>query len=115
MKRPGEEQVLLTCPSDVPHSNMELNVSSPEPQPTNGAMKSSQAAGPPSSTSEELVKLLGEVRFIAKHFQKQNMDVTVCNDWKFAALVIDRLCLVAFSVLTILCTVGILMLAPSFV
>lgn len=116
MKHPGEEQGLLTCPSDVPRSSlttMELSVSSPEPQP-NDAMKSSQEAGAPSSAFGEMAKILDEVRFIAKHFQKQNVDVAVCSDWKFAALVIDRLCLVAFSVLTILCTIGILMVAPSF-
>ncbi|CAF99917.1 unnamed protein product, partial [Tetraodon nigroviridis] len=120
MKRPGEDPVLLTCPSDHPCSsltNMELSVSSPD-QPTNGTVKSSEAAGAPSSTAGELDKLdklLDQVRFIAKHFQKQNVDVAVCSDWKFAALVIDRLCLVAFSVLTILCTVGILVLAPSLI
>lgn len=117
MKHPGEEQALLSCPSDTPLSgltNMELNVSSPDPQPANGTMKSSQTAGFPSSTSGELAKLLEEVRFMTKHFQKQNVDVAICSDWKFAALVIDRLCLVAFSILTILCTVGILVLAPFF-
>lgn len=117
MKHPGEEQELLSCPSDTPRSNltnMELNVSSPDPQPTNGTMKSSQTADVPSSTSGELAKILDEVRFITKHFQKLNVDVAMCSDWKFAALVIDRLCLVAFSILTLLCTVGILILAPSF-
>lgn len=118
LKHPGEEQALLTCPSHVPRSslaNMELSVSSPDPQPTNSGMKSSQAAGAPSSASGELAKLLNEVRFIAEHFEKKNADVAVCSDWKFAALVIDRLCLVAFSVLTVLCTIGLLMLAPRFV
>lgn len=117
MKHPGEEQELLSCPLDTPLSgltNMELNVSSPDPQPANGTMKSSQTAGFPSSTSGELAKLLEEVHFMTKHFQKQNVDVAICSDWKFAALVIDRLCLVAFSILTILCTVGILVLAPFF-
>lgn len=67
------------------------------------------------SIEPELAKLLDEVRSIAKHFRKQDVNVAMCNNWKFAALVIDRLCLVAFSVVTILCTIGILMSAPSFV
>ncbi|XP_047437084.1 neuronal acetylcholine receptor subunit alpha-7a [Mugil cephalus] len=63
----------------------------------------------------ELAKILDEVRFIAKRFRDHDEDDSVCNEWKFAASVIDRLCLMAFSVFTILCTIGILMSAPNFV
>ncbi|XP_030630769.1 neuronal acetylcholine receptor subunit alpha-7 [Chanos chanos] len=63
----------------------------------------------------ELGKILEEVRYIAKRFQNQDEDERVSNEWKFAAAVIDRLCLMAFSLFTILCTIGILMSAPNFV
>uniref|UniRef100_A0A8C9SMY2 Neuronal acetylcholine receptor subunit alpha-7 n=1 Tax=Scleropages formosus TaxID=113540 RepID=A0A8C9SMY2_SCLFO len=63
----------------------------------------------------ELAKILDEVRYIAKRFRDQDEGETVCNEWKFAAAVIDRLCLMAFSIFTILCTIGILMSAPNFV
>ncbi|XP_073687390.1 neuronal acetylcholine receptor subunit alpha-7-like [Garra rufa] len=63
----------------------------------------------------ELAKILEEVRYIAKRFRDQDEDENVCNEWKFAAAVIDRLCLMAFSIFTILCTIGILMSAPNFV
>lgn len=63
----------------------------------------------------ELAKILEEVRFIAKRFREQDKDKTTCSEWKFAASVIDRLCLMAFSIFTILCTIGILMSAPNFV
>ncbi|XP_008302876.1 neuronal acetylcholine receptor subunit alpha-7 [Stegastes partitus] len=63
----------------------------------------------------ELAKILDEVRYIAKRFHNQDEDESVCNEWKFAAAVIDRLCLMAFSIFTILCTIGILMSAPNFV
>lgn len=63
----------------------------------------------------ELAKILDEVRFIAKRFRDQDEDKSMCNEWKFAASVIDRLCLMAFSLFTILCTIGILMSAPNFV
>lgn len=63
----------------------------------------------------ELNQILEEVRYIARRFRGQDEDETVCNEWKFAAAVIDRLCLVAFSLFTILCTIGILMSAPNFV
>ncbi|KAL0155542.1 hypothetical protein M9458_049805 [Cirrhinus mrigala] len=64
---------------------------------------------------QELAKILEEVRYIAKRFRNQDEDENVCNEWKFAAAVIDRLCLMAFSIFTILCTIGILMSAPNFV
>ncbi|XP_034534742.1 neuronal acetylcholine receptor subunit alpha-7a [Notolabrus celidotus] len=67
------------------------------------------------SLEPELAKILDEVRFIAKRFRNQDEDESVCNEWKFAASVIDRLCLMAFSLFTILCTLGILMSAPNFV
>ncbi|KAJ8417173.1 hypothetical protein AAFF_G00284000 [Aldrovandia affinis] len=76
------------------------------------------APAPPSvggSGDPELSKILEEVRYIAKRFHDQDEDESVCNEWKFAASVIDRLCLMAFSVFTILCTIGILMSAPNFV
>ena len=69
-----------------------------------------------SSTLEaELNQILEEVRYIARRFRGQDEEETVCSEWKFAAAVIDRLCLVAFSLFTILCTIGILMSAPNFV
>lgn len=63
----------------------------------------------------ELNQILEEVRYIARRFRGQDEEETVCSEWKFAAAVIDRLCLVAFSLFTILCTIGILMSAPNFV
>lgn len=67
-------------------------------------------------TSEtELSKILEEVRYIAGRFRSQDENESLCNEWKFAAAVIDRLCLMAFSIFTILCTIGILMSAPNFV
>uniref|UniRef100_A0A3Q4AFR4 Uncharacterized protein n=1 Tax=Mola mola TaxID=94237 RepID=A0A3Q4AFR4_MOLML len=67
------------------------------------------------SVEPDLAKILDEVRSIAKRFRDQDQDQVVCNEWKFAASVIDRLCLMAFSLFTILCTFGILMSAPNFV
>ncbi|XP_066558103.1 neuronal acetylcholine receptor subunit alpha-7 isoform X2 [Amia ocellicauda] len=75
-----------------------------------GGHGSSVCSGDP-----ELAKILEEVRYIAGRFRDQDEDESVCNEWKFAASVIDRLCLMGFSVFTILCTIGILMSAPNFV
>ncbi|XP_023652717.1 neuronal acetylcholine receptor subunit alpha-7-like isoform X1 [Paramormyrops kingsleyae] len=63
----------------------------------------------------DLARILEEVRYIAKRFRDQDEDESICSEWKFAAAVIDRLCLMAFSLFTVLCTIGILMSAPNFV
>lgn len=63
----------------------------------------------------DLAKILEEVRYITRRFRNRDEDASLCNEWKFAAAVIDRMCLMAFSFFTILCTFGILMSAPNFV
>ncbi|KAK2834754.1 hypothetical protein Q7C36_015455 [Tachysurus vachellii] len=63
----------------------------------------------------DLAKILEEVRYITRRFRNRDEDASMCNEWKFAAAVIDRMCLMAFSFFTILCTFGILMSAPNFV
>lgn len=78
-------------------------------------LPSSQSCTAAGNIELELAKILDEVRYIAKRFRDQDEDESVCNEWKFAASVIDRLCLMAFSLFTILCTIGILMSAPNFV
>ncbi|XP_048849249.1 neuronal acetylcholine receptor subunit alpha-7-like isoform X1 [Brienomyrus brachyistius] len=63
----------------------------------------------------QLQAILEEVRFMADHFREQDESESMAEQWKFAAAVIDRLCLVAFSVFNIICTISILMSAPNFV
>lgn len=71
--------------------------------------------GHSSETDSDLAKILEEIRYIANRFRDQDEAQATCNEWKFAASVVDRLCLMAFSVFTIICTIGILMSAPNFV
>uniref|UniRef100_A0A8C5T8Z7 Neuronal acetylcholine receptor subunit alpha-7 n=1 Tax=Malurus cyaneus samueli TaxID=2593467 RepID=A0A8C5T8Z7_9PASS len=72
-------------------------------------------SGHPSEGDPDLAKILEEVRYIANRFRDQDEEEAICNEWKFAASVVDRLCLMAFSIFTIICTIGILMSAPNFV
>ncbi|KAL0985235.1 hypothetical protein UPYG_G00154420 [Umbra pygmaea] len=62
----------------------------------------------------QLRALLEEVRFLADGLREQDHRVSVAEQWQFAAVVIDRLCLVGFSVFNIICTIAILMAAPNF-
>ncbi|XP_061100933.1 neuronal acetylcholine receptor subunit alpha-7-like, partial [Conger conger] len=63
----------------------------------------------------EISKILEEVQYIARRFREQDEAEVICSEWKFAAAVVDRLCLVAFSLFSIICTFTILMSAPNFI
>ncbi|XP_058875642.1 cholinergic receptor, nicotinic, alpha 11 [Acipenser ruthenus] len=63
----------------------------------------------------QLASILEEVRFLAERFREQDAGETISSQWKFAAAVIDRLCLVVFSIFNIICTISILMAAPNFI
>ncbi|XP_060924490.1 neuronal acetylcholine receptor subunit alpha-7a [Limanda limanda] len=143
MKRPGEDRVPSACHNKAQRSSlssMELNASTPASQSTNGkpyagatspdavglcgrlhghageeAMLLPKGQGSSvGSVEPELAKILEEVHYIAKRYHDQDQNESVSSEWKFAAAVIDRLCLMAFSIITILCTIGILMSAPTF-
>ncbi|NXA41008.1 ACHA7 protein, partial [Eudromia elegans] len=62
-----------------------------------------------------VLRILEEVQFIAARFRRQDEGEEICSEWKFAAAVIDRLCLVAFTLFAIVCTLTILMSAPNFI
>ncbi|XP_058859109.1 neuronal acetylcholine receptor subunit alpha-7 [Acipenser ruthenus] len=63
----------------------------------------------------EIAKILEEVNYIASRFRDKDEGEAICSEWKFAAAVVDRLCLVAFSLFSIICTFTILMSAPNFI
>ncbi|KAM4585407.1 neuronal acetylcholine receptor subunit alpha-7-like isoform 2-T2 [Odontesthes bonariensis] len=63
----------------------------------------------------EISRILEEVQYIARRFREQDEGEEICCEWKFAAAVVDRLCLVAFSLFSIICTFTILMSAPNFI
>lgn len=63
----------------------------------------------------EVSQILEEVQYIARRFREQDEGEAICSEWKFAAAVVDRLCLVAFSLFSIICTFTILMSAPNFI
>ncbi|KAL0166698.1 hypothetical protein M9458_038542, partial [Cirrhinus mrigala] len=112
-------------PAPPPH--LPSQFCSPPPPPTPNL----EATGCPSTVSgggggcscsgtsgggdPQLQAILEEVRYVADRFRGQDENDSVSEQWKFAAAVIDRLCLVAFSIFNIICTISILMSAPNFV
>ncbi|XP_071369027.1 neuronal acetylcholine receptor subunit alpha-7-like [Centroberyx affinis] len=68
----------------------------------------------PGAVDSQLQALLVEVQFLVERVREQDRQLSVAEQWQFAAAVIDRLCLVGFSVFNIICTIAILMAAPNF-
>lgn len=46
--------------------------------------------------------------------KKNDLDEDISKDWKFAAMVVDRLCLIIFTLFTIIATLSVLFSAPNF-
>jgi len=55
----------------------------------------------------ELLAILNELRFITRKIKDENDNADETNDWKFAAMVIDRLCFWIFSLYLIVATIAI--------
>uniref|UniRef100_A0A672F8J4 Uncharacterized protein n=1 Tax=Salarias fasciatus TaxID=181472 RepID=A0A672F8J4_SALFA len=135
MKRPGEgaEPVLSNNQADSQSKTLSDPSPNPLPQP-NGhlpymgfhTIQTTAAAGRSTATlthsgmirsvavDGQLQALLAEVQFLVERVREQDRQLSLAEQWQFAAAVIDRLCLVGFSVFNIICTIAILMAAPNF-
>ncbi|XP_067878592.1 neuronal acetylcholine receptor subunit alpha-7-like isoform X3 [Heterodontus francisci] len=63
----------------------------------------------------QLGRILEEIQYLANWLRDQDEDEVVCSEWRFAAAVLDRMCLMVFALFNIVCTISILMSAPNFV
>ncbi|XP_050425041.1 neuronal acetylcholine receptor subunit alpha-7-like isoform X1 [Adelges cooleyi] len=63
----------------------------------------------------ELSLILKELRTITDKLRKEDVDEDITNDWKFAAMVIDRMCLYLFTFFTVAATIAVLMSAPHVI
>ncbi|KAG7210514.1 hypothetical protein KM043_012035 [Ampulex compressa] len=63
----------------------------------------------------ELVLILKEIKIITDQLKNDEVNTKVTNDWKFAAMVIDRMCLIIFTLFTIIATITVLMSAPHII
>ena len=81
----------------------------------------SSASGGEESTSfppgafRELSLILKELRVITDKIRDDEETAAIENDWKFAAMVLDRLCLLTFSAFTIIATIAVLLAAPHII
>lgn len=61
-----------------------------------------------------LSQILRELQVITRKIKIDQEEEDKSLDWKFAAMVIDRLCMVFFSFATLISTAGILLTAKNF-
>jgi len=64
------------------------------------------------ATNRELQCILKELKFITNRMKLQEEEEEVISDWKFAAMVIDRFCLIIFTAFTVITTIAVLCSAP---
>ena len=69
----------------------------------------------PSGTMRELTMILKELRVLTDKLKADEDDDSIENDWKFAAMVLDRLCLLTFTAFTIIATIAVLLAAPHII
>lgn len=92
-----------------------LPPSSPYMHPTAGGP---QPPGPPTHScsnpgaNRELQCILKELKFITNKMKLQEEEDEIISDWKFAAMVIDRFCLIIFTAFTVITTIAVLCSAP---
>jgi len=65
-----------------------------------------------SSANRELKCILKEMRFMTNRLKAMDEENEIESDWKFAAMVIDRFCLIIFTTFTIVTTIAVLFSAP---
>jgi len=64
------------------------------------------------SANRELKSILKEMRFMTNRLKAMDEENEIESDWKFAAMVIDRFCLIIFTTFTIVTTIAVLFSAP---
>lgn len=74
-----------------------------------------QGTSYPTAVHRELGLILKEIRVITDVIRDEDDSSAVEADWKFAAMVLDRLCLVLFTIFVLLATVGVLVAAPHVI
>ena len=76
------------------------------------SVKSETEAVPHHPLHRELCLILKEIKVITDKIRDDEESGAVESDWKFAAMVLDRLCLVTYTTFTIVATVAMLSTAP---
>ncbi|XP_014256431.1 acetylcholine receptor subunit beta-like 1 [Cimex lectularius] len=102
---PGKSKMEAMELSDLHHPNCKINRKS-STERRESESSDSLLLSPEASKATEAVE------FIAEHLRNEDQYIQIREDWKYVAMVIDRLQLLIFFIVTTAGTVGILMDAP---
>ncbi|QQP53403.1 Acetylcholine receptor subunit alphatype acr16like, partial [Caligus rogercresseyi] len=83
----------------------------PPPPPSGSCSFGGNASG----SNRELQCILKELKFITNRMKIMDEEEEIMSDWKFAAMVIDRFCLITFTAFTVITTVAVLLSAPHII
>ena len=64
---------------------------------------------------KELGLILKEIKVITDKIKEEDETAAIEGDWKFAAMVIDRLCLIVYTLFNIIAIVVVLWTAPHVI
>ncbi|XP_019828372.2 neuronal acetylcholine receptor subunit alpha-4 [Bos indicus] len=78
-----------------------------EPGAPNATLKTSSTRAPPLPLSPALARAVEGVQYIADHLKAEDTDFSVKEDWKYVAMVIDRIFLWVFIIVCLLGTAGL--------
>ncbi|OAD62757.1 Neuronal acetylcholine receptor subunit alpha-7 [Eufriesea mexicana] len=100
---PGTIQI-----SHTPHHH-------PHPAETSGPQVETILQNACFCARNELIMILKEIKIITDQMKSEDKNAKVKNDWKFAAMVVDRVCLIIFTLFTIIATITVLLSAPHII
>jgi hypothetical protein len=88
-----------------------------DPDSTGNSIGAMNNAGSmfPTGIQRELSMILKEIRVITDKIRDEEDTAAIENDWKFAAMVLDRLCLITFTLFTFIATIAVLLTAPHII
>jgi nicotinic acetylcholine receptor len=62
----------------------------------------------------EMRTIISALKYLTGHVRKEEDEDDISQDWKFSAMVIDRLCLILFTIMTTIFSYVTLFSAPNF-
>jgi Neurotransmitter-gated ion-channel transmembrane region len=63
----------------------------------------------------DLQAIIRELRYITTRIKRKEEEDEMVLDWKFAAMVVDRVCLIIFTLFTIIAILTVLLSAPHII
>ncbi|CAD6184220.1 unnamed protein product [Caenorhabditis auriculariae] len=113
MRRPAEEKEESKGPNNPKDGKIALNVHSHRVSKDVGRSAAADDSIQKLYNSPHVVKAFENVCFIAELLKKKDRDDEIDEDWKYVAMVLDRLFLLIFSIACFVGTVIILLQAPT--